>query len=54
MLISSEITGLRFYEIVEKLREALHKKNDILDVKQLVGNVELLNEVLKDGMKIYG
>ena len=54
LLISSEITGLRFYELTEKLRESLHKKIDLLDVKQLTGNAELLNEVLKDGIKIYG
>ncbi len=54
LLISSGITGLRFYELTEKLREALHKKIDLLDVKQLADNPDLLNEVLKDGMKIYG
>ena len=54
LLIQSEITGLRFYELVEKLRSALHKKIDLLDVKQLTSNPELLNEVLKDGIKIYG
>ena len=54
LLVSSEITGLRFYELTEKLREALHKKIDLLDVKQLAGNTELLNEVLRDGIKIYG
>ena len=30
------------------------KKIDILDMKQLAGNEKLLNEVLKDGIKIYG
>jgi len=54
LLISSEISGLRFYELTEKLREALRKKIDLLDMKQLVGNEKLLNEVLKDGIKIYG
>lgn len=54
LLIQSEITGLRFYELVEKLRSALHKKIDLLDVKQLTSNPEFLNEVLKDGIKIYG
>lgn len=54
LLVSSDVTGLRFYELTEKLREALHKKIDLLDVKQLAGNEELLNEVLKDGIKIYG
>ena len=54
LLISSGVSGLRFYELTEKLREALHKKIDLLDMKQLVGNETLLNEVLKDGIKIYG
>ena len=53
LLVSSETTGLRFYELAEKLREKLRKKIDLLDVKQLAGNAELLNEVLKDGIKIY-
>ena len=54
LLISSDVTGLRFYKLTEKLREALHKKIDLLDAKQLVGNADLLNEVLKDGIRIYG
>ena len=54
LLISSDVTGLRFYELAEKLRGALNKKIDLLDMKQLVDNEKLLNEVLKDGIKIYG
>ncbi|QTE67026.1 nucleotidyltransferase domain-containing protein [Clostridiales bacterium] len=53
LLVSSGITGLRFYELAEKLRERLHKKVDLLDLKQLTGNEELLNEILKDGIRIY-
>ena len=54
LLISSNITGLKYYELVEKLREALHKKVDMLDTKQLLNNEALLNEVLKEGIRIYG
>ncbi len=54
LLISAGVTGLRFYELAEKLRETLHKKIDLLDIKQLAGNEELLNEILKNGIKIYG
>ncbi len=54
LLIETETTGLRYYELVEKLREQLHKKIDLLDTRQLAGNEKLLNEVLKDGIKIYG
>lgn len=54
LLISAETTGLRFFELIERLREKLHKKIDLLDMNQLLDNGELLNEVLKDGVKIYG
>lgn len=54
LLISTKETGLRFYEIVERLRESLHKKVDLLDVKQLVNNETLIDEMLKEGIKIYG
>ena len=54
LLIPSGITGLRFFELIEKLRGRLHKKIDLLDTKQLINNEELLSEVLKDGIKIYG
>ena len=54
LLICSDITGLRFFELAERLRESLHKKVDLLDLKQLVGNEELLKEILKGGIRIYG
>ena len=54
LLISTEITGLKFFEITERLRETLHKKVDLLDIKQLVGNENLLKVILKEGIKIYG
>lgn len=54
LLISSNITGLKFYGLVEELRESLSKKIDLLDLKQLNNNQELINEILKDGIKIYG
>ena len=37
-----------------RLREKLHKRIDLLDVKQLSENTDLINEVLKDGIRIYG
>ena len=54
LVISTAVTGLRFYELTEKLRESLHKKVDLLDVKQLLNNEALLKEVLKEGVRIYG
>lgn len=54
LLLSSRITGLKFYGLVEELRQALGKKVDLLDIKQLSNNTELLSEILKYGEKIYG
>lgn len=54
LLIASNITGLKYFGLVEELREALHKKLDALDLKQVLENEKLLNEILKEGIKIYG
>lgn len=54
LLIATEISGIKFYDLVEAIRESLHKKVDVLDRKQLLDNPELVNEILKDGIKIYG
>ena len=54
LLIGATISGLKFYGLVEELREALKKKVDLLDQKQLKENFDLTNEILKDGIKIYG
>ena len=53
LLVSTETTGLRFYEMAERLRVGLHKKVDLLDTKQLVNNEKLIHEVLKEGIRIY-
>lgn len=54
LLISVNVKGLKFYGLVEEIRTALHKRVDILDVNQLKDNLELTQEILKDGIKIYG
>lgn len=54
LLISANIKGLKFYGLVEEIRTALHKKIDALDFNQLNDNIDLVNEILKDGVKIYG
>ena len=54
LVVSADVQGLQFYELAESLREQLHKRIDLLDVKQLVNNKALLKEVLRDGIRIYG
>jgi predicted nucleotidyltransferase len=52
LLVSPLGDGLTYFALIEELRESLHKKIDLLDTKQLQGNEELLNNVLKDGVRI--
>ena len=54
LLLSTNVKGLKFYGLVEELRTTLHKKVDVLDINQLKDNIELTEEILKDGIKIYG
>lgn len=54
LLISTDVKGLKFYGMVEELRTSLRKRVEVLDMKQLMENPELTEEILKDGVKIYG
>ncbi len=53
LLVSTKETGLKFYGLTERLREQLRKKVDLISLDQLNDNPELLNDILKDGEKIY-
>lgn len=54
LLISANLTGLKFFGLVEEIRETLCKRVDVLDVRQLKDNLALTEEILRDGVKIYG
>ena len=54
LLLCTNTTGIKFYGLVERLRETLKKNVDVLEVRQLTNNPELINEILRDGVKIYG
>ena len=53
LLISTGTTGLRFYGLAERLRNELKKQVDLLDSRQLLNNLALIDEILEDGVKIY-
>lgn len=53
LLISTEITGLEYFGLVEDLRVNLHKVIDLLTVNQLKNNLNLTKDILQDGIKIY-
>lgn len=54
LLVSTPISGMQFYDLVEELREKLCKQVDVLNQDQLKDNLPLVEEILKDGVKIYG
>lgn len=54
LLISTSVSGLPFYGLIEKLMEELHKKVEVITVSSLKDNSQLIGEILKDGIKIFG
>ena len=49
-----EDNPLRFFELIEVLREKLKKKIDLLDGRHISEDKNLLYEILTTGVKIYG
>ncbi len=43
---------MQFYDLVEELREKLCKQVDVLNQEQLRDNLPLVEEILRDGVKI--
>ena len=54
LMIVSKIEGIEYYQLLNELETQLKKKVDLLRVETAVQNVKLMNEILKDGIKIYG
>ena len=52
LLVKTDITGLEFFTLVDELYHALSKKVDLITTKQLTTSQGLLEEILKDGVKI--
>lgn len=54
LLVAMPVDGMKFFELIEVLREQLKKKIDLLDIAQLENNPALVQEILRDGIKVYG
>ena len=54
LCIDTTLTGLSFVGLIEKLHQSLKKNVDVLRFKDLNDNIPLINEIMKDGVKIYG
>lgn len=54
LCISTSLIGVTFVGLIEELREALNKRVDLLRINDLNDNIELVEEIMKSGIKIYG
>ena len=53
LMIVSSVEGLEYYQLLNELETKLKKKVDLIRLEAAVQNVKLMNEILKDGIKIY-
>ena len=54
LCVSSSLTGIKVAGLAESIRGVLHKKIDLIRFDTLSDNFELINEIMKEGIKIYG
>jgi len=54
LCVSTSLKGLDFVGLSEDIRTQLHKKIDLIRFDTLKDNLELIHEIMKDGIKIYG
>lgn len=54
LMIVSKIEGIEFYEVISELESKTLKKVDLLKLDVAIQNVKLMNEILKDAIKIFG
>lgn len=52
LLIDTELTGFDFFNLIEEIRVQLHKKIDLLRLKDLQPSNPIILDILKDGIKI--
>ena len=54
LCVSTTLKGMEFVGIIEELKDSLNKKVDLIRISDMENNIELIKEILKDGLKIYG
>ena len=54
LMIVSELEGIEYYQLLGDLENRLKKKIDLIRLETAIQNVKLINEILKEGVKIFG
>ena len=52
LLVKTDVNGLKFFTLIDDLTNALSKKVDLITTKQLTTSQDLLESILKDGVKL--
>lgn len=52
LCVATTLTGLKYVGLIEALRQELHKNLDLINLKN--ADNDLIYEIMKDGIKIYG
>jgi hypothetical protein len=53
LCVETSLQGLDVFGLIEDIRNLLHKKIDLIRFDTLKNNFNLVNEIMKDGIKIY-
>ena len=53
LYVSTSLTGLKFVGLIERVRETLNKKIDLIRDSEIENNFDLTYEIFKTGIKIY-
>lgn len=53
LCVSTSLSGLQYVKLLEELKNALHKKVDLLRLSEAKEDEALLNEIMKEGIRIY-
>ena len=54
LMIVCELEGIEFFKLLDELETKLNKKVDLLRLETAIQNVKLMNDILREGVKIYG
>ena len=54
LCVGTSLTGLAFAGLSESIRNVLNKRIDLIRFSNLKDNLDLIKEIMKDGIKIYG
>ena len=54
LMIVSELEGIEYYQLLGDLENRLKKKVDLIRLETAIQNIKLMNEILKEGVKICG